>query len=95
MMGRIWNSIKELKAAMIMVVVQIAFAVVNIFYKMAANDGMKMTVLIAYRFLFASAFILPLALFLERSFHFPPHTNMIYVCDNACFHLPSVWSENL
>ncbi|XP_028095523.1 WAT1-related protein At1g68170-like [Camellia sinensis] len=44
----------------------IAFAVVNIFYKMAANDGMKMTVLIAYRFLFASAFILPLALFLER-----------------------------
>ncbi|CAL5358396.1 unnamed protein product [Camellia sinensis] len=66
MMGRIWNSIKELKAAMIMVVVQIAFAVVNIFYKMAANDGMKMTVLIAYRFLFASAFILPLALFLER-----------------------------
>ncbi|KAF5936740.1 hypothetical protein HYC85_024246 [Camellia sinensis] len=66
MMGRIWNSIKELKAAMIMVVVQITFDVVNIFYKMAANDGMKMTVLIAYRFLFASAFILPLALFLER-----------------------------
>ncbi|KAF5936876.1 hypothetical protein HYC85_024382 [Camellia sinensis] len=65
-MERIWNSIKELKAAMIMVVVQIAFDVVNIFYKMAVNDGMKMTVLIAYRFLFASAFILPLALFLER-----------------------------
>ncbi|GMP64304.1 hypothetical protein CsSME_00025648 [Camellia sinensis var. sinensis] len=80
MMGRIWNSIKELKAAMIMVVVQIAFAVVNIFYKMAANDGMKMTVFIAYRFLFASAFILPLALFLERKSR--PKLTWVVVCQS-------------
>ncbi|KAM7482237.1 hypothetical protein LguiB_006820 [Lonicera macranthoides] len=51
---------------MMMVVVQIVVAGVNIFYKLAANDGMSLRVLVAYRFLFAAAFVLPLALYLDR-----------------------------
>jgi hypothetical protein len=49
-----------------MVVFQILFAGLNIFYKLAVSDGMDLRVLIAYRYLFASAFLAPLAYFLER-----------------------------
>lgn len=49
-----------------MVIFQVGYAVVNVFYKLAANDGMSFRVLAAYRFIFATAFMLPLALFLER-----------------------------
>ncbi|XP_062224984.1 WAT1-related protein At1g68170-like [Phragmites australis] len=49
-----------------MVVVQVIFAGVNIFYKLALCDGMDMRVLIAYRYLFASAVLAPLAYFIER-----------------------------
>ncbi|KAE9446934.1 hypothetical protein C3L33_21180, partial [Rhododendron williamsianum] len=51
---------------MMMVTVQAALAGVNIFYKLAGNNGMSLSVLIAYRFLFAAAFIVPLALVVER-----------------------------
>ncbi|CAL5029136.1 unnamed protein product [Urochloa decumbens] len=49
-----------------MVVVQVIFAGVNIFYKLAVSDGMDMRVLVAYRYLFATAFLAPLAYFIER-----------------------------
>ncbi|KAH9752118.1 WAT1-related protein [Citrus sinensis] len=49
-----------------MVVVQVAFAGVNIFYKLAANDGMSLRVIIAYRLIFATVLMFPLALILER-----------------------------
>lgn len=49
-----------------MVLVQLVFAGVNIFYKLAVCDGMDMRVLIAYRYLFASAVLCPLAFFVER-----------------------------
>lgn len=49
-----------------MVLVQTMFAGANIFYKLAANDGMNVKILVAYRFLFASAFMIPLALYVER-----------------------------
>ncbi|KAF8404426.1 hypothetical protein HHK36_009311 [Tetracentron sinense] len=55
-----------LKPAMVMVVVQIVFAGMNVFYKLATNDGMNMRILVAYRYLFATAFVAPLAFFLER-----------------------------
>ncbi|EEF34430.1 conserved hypothetical protein [Ricinus communis] len=38
----------------------------NIFYKVAANDGMSMRVLVAYRWIFSTAFTVPLALIIER-----------------------------
>ncbi|XP_038986374.1 WAT1-related protein At2g39510-like [Phoenix dactylifera] len=49
-----------------MVLVQVVFVGVNLFYKLAMNDGMNMRVLVAYRYLFATAFLGPLAFFLER-----------------------------
>ncbi|KAF2293730.1 hypothetical protein GH714_004366 [Hevea brasiliensis] len=38
----------------------------NIFYKLAANDGMNLRVLVAYRWIFSTAFIAPFALFFDR-----------------------------
>lgn len=71
------NVLHGLKPTILMVVVQFAFAGVNVFYKLAVNDGMNLRVIVAYRFLFASAFITPLAFVLERSwFELPP--SMLY-----------------
>uniref|UniRef100_R7WFY5 WAT1-related protein n=1 Tax=Aegilops tauschii TaxID=37682 RepID=R7WFY5_AEGTA len=55
-----------MKPVAAMVVVQFVFAGVNIFYKLAVSDGMDMRVLVAYRFLFASAVLSPIAYFVER-----------------------------
>ncbi|WVZ87787.1 hypothetical protein U9M48_034370 [Paspalum notatum var. saurae] len=49
-----------------MVLFQVIFAGLNIFYKLAVSDGMDLRVLIAYRYLFASVFLAPLAYFIER-----------------------------
>ncbi|XP_054800137.1 WAT1-related protein At1g25270-like [Prosopis cineraria] len=59
------NALHRLKPAMLMVVVQIAYAGVNVLYKLAVNDGMNLRVVVAYRFIFATVFIAPLALVLE------------------------------
>ncbi|KAK3184952.1 hypothetical protein Dsin_032238 [Dipteronia sinensis] len=66
-MGHICNLIDGLKPVLMMVVVQVVFAGVNVFYKLAANDGMSLQVIVAYRFIFATAFMIPLALVLERN----------------------------
>ncbi|KAI9087230.1 hypothetical protein K1719_030865 [Acacia pycnantha] len=50
-----------------MVMVQIAFAAVNVLYKLAVNDGMSMRIATVYRLLFGSAFTVPLALIFERN----------------------------
>lgn len=65
-LGQICNLGHGLKPALMMVVVQVAFAGVNVFYKLAANDGMSLRVIVAYRFTFATAFMVPSALILER-----------------------------
>ncbi|KAF3435000.1 hypothetical protein FNV43_RR22087 [Rhamnella rubrinervis] len=64
--GRIGEALHGLKPTLFMVIVQFGFAGVNVFYKLAANDGMNLRIIVAYRFLFATAFILPIALFVER-----------------------------
>ncbi|KAK7328222.1 hypothetical protein VNO77_22324 [Canavalia gladiata] len=61
-----WNAVQDLKPVLLMLVVQIAFAGVNILYKLAVNDGMNLRVIVAYRFAFATAFMAPLALIVER-----------------------------
>ncbi|OMO83622.1 Drug/metabolite transporter [Corchorus olitorius] len=58
---------KEVKPVIVVLVVQAAFAGVNIFYKLAVLDGMNMEVLVAYRLMFATATLIPLALILERN----------------------------
>ncbi|KAK4271105.1 hypothetical protein QN277_019845 [Acacia crassicarpa] len=56
-----------LKPVIFMVMVQIAFAAVNVLYKLAVNDGMSMKIATVYRLLFGSAFSVPLALIFERN----------------------------
>ncbi|XP_028753142.1 WAT1-related protein At1g25270-like [Neltuma alba] len=54
------------KGAVLMVMVQIIYSGTNVLYKMVENRGISMTVVVAYRFLFSTCFIVPLALFFER-----------------------------
>ncbi|KAF3434978.1 hypothetical protein FNV43_RR22065 [Rhamnella rubrinervis] len=64
---KIYNcrAVNGLKAVIVMVATQIAYAVMNILYKLAVVDGMDFRILVAYRLLFASAVMLPVALFFE------------------------------
>ncbi|KAA8536507.1 hypothetical protein F0562_028985 [Nyssa sinensis] len=77
-MGKICNTVHGLKPTLLMVVVQLVMAGMNIFYKLAANDGMSLRVLVAYRFLLAAAFIVPLALYVERKSR--PKLTWVVVC---------------
>ncbi|XP_024168654.1 WAT1-related protein At1g25270 [Rosa chinensis] len=56
-----------MKPVISMVIVQISYAAMNIFCKLAAEAGMNLNILVAYRLMFSSAFIVPLALKLERN----------------------------
>ncbi|XP_058752236.1 WAT1-related protein At1g25270-like [Vicia villosa] len=66
MKDNICNILQGLKPTLLMVMVQIAFAGVNILYKLAVNDGMNLRIVVAYRFIFSTAFIAPLAFIIER-----------------------------
>ncbi|KAK8699918.1 hypothetical protein V6N13_018326 [Hibiscus sabdariffa] len=65
-MAPIVNILHGLKPVMVMVVVQTVYAGVNVLYKLSVIDGMNFKVMIAYRFIFASALMIPLALLVER-----------------------------
>ncbi|XP_020221248.1 WAT1-related protein At1g68170 [Cajanus cajan] len=65
-MKGMWNVLHGLKPVLLMVLVQIAYAAVNVLYKLAINDGMSVKVATAYRLAFGSAFTVPLALISER-----------------------------
>ncbi|XP_039123570.1 WAT1-related protein At1g25270-like [Dioscorea cayenensis subsp. rotundata] len=56
----------KMKPALCMACVQVVFAGINILYKLAVNDGMDMRIMITYRYIFATAFLSPLAYFIER-----------------------------
>lgn len=62
---------KGLKLALLMAMVQIGYASASAMYKLAVNDGMSITVVTAYRLMFATVFTLPLSLIFERSIHYP------------------------
>ncbi|KAE8694082.1 auxin-induced protein 5NG4-like [Hibiscus syriacus] len=55
-----------MKVVIVLSVVQAALAGVIVFYKLAVIEGMSMRVLIAYRFIFATASVTPLAFIYER-----------------------------
>ncbi|XP_042495873.1 WAT1-related protein At1g25270-like isoform X2 [Macadamia integrifolia] len=61
------NFLHGLKPAMVMVLTQIIFAGVNVFYKLATRDGMDLRILVAYRYIFATIFFAPLAFVVERN----------------------------
>ncbi|CAL5032160.1 unnamed protein product [Urochloa decumbens] len=54
------------RPAVAMVAVELVFSALQIFIKLALDDGMDERVLVAYRLMFASAFLCPLAFFIER-----------------------------
>ncbi|KAL6585372.1 hypothetical protein OROMI_002016 [Orobanche minor] len=60
------NNVQGLKPTLLMILAQTILAVTNILYKLAMHDGMPVPILVAYRFIFSAAFILPLAFFIER-----------------------------
>ncbi|KAL5564002.1 hypothetical protein UlMin_033749 [Ulmus minor] len=91
---KIWGSLKEFKPAMLMVVVQCSFAGVNILYKLATSSGMNLTIIAAYRFIFATAFILPLALFIERK-NRPKLTWMVLFQSFLCGLFGGTLAQNL
>lgn len=62
--------IAEVKPAILMVLVQVPYAGVSILFKLVANDGMSLRVLMAYRYLFTSVFMIPLAYFVDRCIFF-------------------------
>lgn len=75
---QIFEALQGLKPALLMMVVQIAYAGVNVFYKLATNDGMNPRIIVAYRFIFATALIGPLAFFIERYVFFQLQMNLSF-----------------
>ncbi|XP_039015406.1 WAT1-related protein At1g68170-like [Hibiscus syriacus] len=92
-MGQISKILHELKPAMLMVVVQVVSAGLNVLYKLAANDGMNLRVVVAYRMLFATAFMVPLALIVERKR--PKMTWTIFFQASLCALLGGSLAQNL
>ncbi|KAJ9160030.1 hypothetical protein P3X46_025471 [Hevea brasiliensis] len=66
MVMKICKWLHELKPVLLMVAVQFFFAGVNVLFKLATYDGMSSRVIVAYRFIFATLFLIPLALIFER-----------------------------
>ncbi|RVW24789.1 WAT1-related protein [Vitis vinifera] len=93
--GKLCNIVDGAKPAIVMVVAQLGFGGVNIFYKLAVNDGMNVRVLIAYRFIFATAFICPLAFILERRKSGPRLTWMIALQGFLCGLFGGALGQNL
>lgn len=82
--------IHGLKPTILMVIAETILGASNVLFKLASNDGSDLRILVAYRFLFAAAFMVPVALFLERSIlhplytHVPWRTHHIYIYTNLC-----------
>ncbi|XP_024959859.1 WAT1-related protein At1g68170-like [Cynara cardunculus var. scolymus] len=94
MLRKLCNVIHELKPVLLMVAVQTTFAGVNVLYKLADNDGMKLPILVAYRFIFSTAFIVPLAIFVERKKR-PKLTLMVLLQGFGCGLFGGALSQNL
>ncbi|WRX13341.1 hypothetical protein QQP08_005828 [Theobroma cacao] len=65
-MGKIGNLIHGLKLPNVHGAESGTVAVINVTYKLAANDGMGLKIVVVYRLTFATVIMVPLALILER-----------------------------
>ncbi|XP_024172003.1 WAT1-related protein At1g25270 [Rosa chinensis] len=83
-----------MKPVITMVIAQIAYAATSIFYKVAADSGMNLRILVAYRLMFSSAIIVPLALILERNSR-PKLTLVVLFLAFLCGLFGGSLSENL
>ncbi|KAL5820658.1 hypothetical protein ACOSQ3_022540 [Xanthoceras sorbifolium] len=66
MTEKLCKILREFKPIIVMVLIQLELAGVNLLYKLALDDGMSMRIMVAYRFIFTTACVLPLALIFER-----------------------------
>ncbi|XP_020239771.1 WAT1-related protein At1g68170 isoform X1 [Cajanus cajan] len=65
-MNDVRKLVQDLKPVLLMALVQVAYASVNVLYKLAINDGMSIRVVTAYRLMFAVVFTFSLSLIFER-----------------------------
>ncbi|XVF68294.1 hypothetical protein PTKIN_Ptkin10aG0193600 [Pterospermum kingtungense] len=65
-MRQIGTLIHGLKPPLLMVLAQVILSGINVMYKLASNDGMSLKIVVAYRFMFASLVMVPIALIFER-----------------------------
>lgn len=86
-MGR--NIVNALKPPMAMVLLQLIFAAINVMYKLAANEGMNLKIIIAYRFMFATVVMLPFAVVFERYVHAHYSLIFIYLFSSNLMHIKS------
>lgn len=63
---RTGDMLKEVKAIVVMLVLQFIFAGMYILFKLTVDDGTNLKVLVAYRLSFATISMLPLALIFQR-----------------------------
>lgn len=61
-----YELVNGLKPVVVMVVVQVAYGGVNVLYKLAISNGMSARIIAAYRYIFATVFMIPLALYFEK-----------------------------
>lgn len=62
--------LEEVKAVIAMLLVQFIFAGMFILFKITAQDGTNLRILVAYRLSFATLFMFPLAFIFQRLNHF-------------------------
>ncbi|KAG8651065.1 hypothetical protein MANES_07G091700v8 [Manihot esculenta] len=93
-MRNIFQVFDGVKPAILMVVVHIAYTGVNVLYKLAANEGLNLRILIAYRWIFSSAFLVPLALIVERKSR-PKLTRVVLFQAFLCGLFGGLASQNL
>ncbi|KAF3651919.1 putative multiprotein-bridging factor 1c-like [Capsicum annuum] len=65
-MENCYNVLHGMRPLLLMVMGQMILCGMNIMFKLATSDGMTSSILIFYRSLFASVFMVPLAFFIER-----------------------------
>lgn len=62
----VWGMMREMKALIAMVIVQIGYAGQDILFKLVIEDGVNVRVVVAYRLIFATIFMFLLAFIFQR-----------------------------
>ncbi|CAH2051417.1 unnamed protein product [Thlaspi arvense] len=66
MVERIWVMMRDMKALVAMVIVQIGYASQDIIFKLVVEDGVNVRVVVAYRLIFATIFMFLVAFIFQR-----------------------------
>ncbi|KAK9929516.1 hypothetical protein M0R45_026612 [Rubus argutus] len=91
---RICSFLNGLKPVLVMLLISVLGAVLNILYKLVANDGMNLRIFVAYRVILAAVLMVPLAFVVERNKR-PKLTWIILVQAFLCGLFGTILSLNL